>query len=387
MAFMRKQTEPRRGRPRGPRPGLAPAGALARAQTALLDRLPLTTYLASPAWRGALLFVSPQIEALLGYTPAQWLSRPRLWLDRLHPDDRARVIPILIRARAGAERSTVEYRLLDKAGRPRWVRDESWLVTDPGGAPLFIQGSLTDLSESRELGAELDVCRRELRRAQDELEELVSATAHQLFAPLRRIVNLGQVLEARWRALLDEEGLGVLRRMTASAERMQKLVTALGRYAEAGLAAVEPRRVSLDTELDAVLAELRGAIAESGASLTRGPLPEVLATPELARLLLRHLIDNALKFHDEDPPRVSVWAERAGPEWVVAVRDQGPGIPHRQALRVFSVFERAQAGKPGLGLGLAECRRAVQRLGGRIWVESEPGLGSTFRFTLPAADA
>lgn len=385
---MRKETEARRGRPRGARPGRqARADAFALAQTALLDRLPLTTYLASPAWRGALLFVSPQIEALLGYTPAQWLARPRLWLERLHPDDRARVLPQLMRSRQAEERLVSEYRLLDKAGRPRWVRDESWLVSDPSGAPLFIQGAWTDLTERRELRSELELCRGELGRAREELEDLVAATAHQLAAPLRRVVNLGQSLEAGWGGRLDAEGLGVLRRMTGSAERMQALVTALGRYAEAGVAPLKPRRVSLEAELDAVLAEMSGPIGESGAAVTREPLPEVLATPELARLLLRNLLDNALKFHDEDPPRVRIWAERAGPEWVVAVRDQGAGIPHRQARRIFSVFERAHPGRPGLGLGLAECRRAAQRLGGRIWVESEPGEGSTFRFSLPAADA
>lgn len=354
---------------------------------ALSGMLPLVSYVAPFDVHGAFLSVSPQVEALLGFPPARWVADPRLWLSRLHPEDRVRVLARLASRHRGPGPAAEEYRLLDRQGRPRWVRDESRVVRDAAGRALFIMGTWTELSARKRRERDAAARERRLEAARSELELFVSVASHELAAPLRRIVNLGELLEKRASRRLDEESRGLLRRMRASAARLQELVLALVRYAEQDGGASARERTELDRVLDEALAELAEPARRAGAVVTRGPLPVVWSEPALLGRVLRNLLDNALVHRGPRPPRVRVWAERAGPDWVVSVRDEGPGMDARQARRAFSLFERVEHATPGsgMGLGLAVCRKFVERLGGRIWVESEPGEGATFRFTLPAA--
>lgn len=354
---------------------------------ALAGMLPLVSYVAPFDVYGAFLSISPQVEALLGFPPARWVADPRLWLSRLHPGDRVRVLSRLARKHRGPEPLAEEYRLLDRQGRPRWVRDESRVVRDAEGRALFITGTWTEISGHKRRERDAAARERRLESARSELELFVSVASHELTAPLRRIVNLGELLEKRASRSLDEESRGLLRRMRASGARLQELVLALVRYAEQDGGAPARERTELDRVLDEALQELAEPARSAGAVVTRGPLPVVWSEPALLARVLHSLLDNALKHHGARPPRVHVWAERAGPDWVVSVRDEGPGLDVRQARRAFSLFERAEHMTPGsgMGLGLAVSRKFVERLGGRIWVESEPGEGATFRFTLPAA--
>jgi chemotaxis family two-component system sensor kinase Cph1 len=136
--------------------------------------------------------------------------------------------------------------------------------------------------------------------------------------------------------------------------------------------------------LDQALADLREAVEQSGAKVTRSPLPEIEAEPSQIVQVFQNLIGNALKFRGEAPPRIHVSARREGREWVFSVRDNGIGMDPAEAEQVFTLFKRLHPEIPGSGIGLAICRKIVERHGGRLWVESEPGRGSTFSFTLPA---
>lgn len=354
---------------------------------ALTEQLSIVTYVAAMNVQGSFTYISPQIEVVSGFKPKEWLADNRLWLQRMHPEDRRRILPMLGKAHRGGRNFEAEYRLLDRAGRAHWVSDESRAIRDEAGQPLFIQGTLTEITERKRQEQESAGQGRELMLSRSELEQFVSIASHELKAPLRRIVNLGELLASHCRSRLDAEDAALLDRMKGSATDMQELVAGLAEYAEAGprtpLSAIELGRV-----LKHVLKELEGPIAFSGARITSGPLPTVWAEPTLLEQILSNLVDNALKFRSKDPPRIHISAERLGKDRIISIRDNGIGIHPRQTERIFSIFQRLhpRGEHTGVGLGLAICKKIIDHLGGRIWVESQPGEGSTFHFTLQAAN-
>ena len=166
---------------------------------------------------------------------------------------------------------------------------------------------------------------------------------------------------------------------------MQALINALLEYARIGTRAKEPVPSETGALVDQVIADFGVVKQEQSARITRGDLPTVRGDPLQLRQLFQNLIGNALKYRGPDPPRVHVTAERQPGEWLFSVRDNGVGIDPQYAERVFVIFQRlhTHAEQPGSGLGLAICKKIVERHNGRIWVDSQPGQGSAFSFTLP----
>jgi signal transduction histidine kinase len=232
---------------------------------------------------------------------------------------------------------------------------------------------------------ELERRAQELRRSNAELEEFAFVAAHDLQEPLRKIIGFGQLLESR-EAELGEEPADMIRRMVGATRRMQELIDDLLKYSRVGRAKSAPERVRARDALDRALANLETAVADGAATVTAGDLPTVTADEGQLVQLFQNLVGNAIKFRGEKPAVVRVEAERRGREWVFSVRDEGIGFEPRFSERIFVVFERlhSKAAYPGTGIGLALCKKIVERHGGRIWAESEPGKGSSFYFTLPA---
>jgi light-regulated signal transduction histidine kinase (bacteriophytochrome) len=173
--------------------------------------------------------------------------------------------------------------------------------------------------------------------------------------------------------------------MLQAATRMRALINALLDYSRVGRQALTVRTIPLEPLFDTVLADLSATIADSGAKVTRGPLPVVAADPVQLGQLFRNLISNAIRFHGEELPRVDVQAEPREHQWHFSVRDNGIGIDAKHFDRIFVIFQRLHGRDwAGTGIGLAVCKKIVERHGGQIWVESEPGRGSAFHFTLPA---
>jgi signal transduction histidine kinase len=236
---------------------------------------------------------------------------------------------------------------------------------------------------------------REAARAEDlgrsnrELEEFAYIASHDLQAPLRRITGFAQLLSKRYKGKLDGEADDFISRITNSTDRMQDLIEDLLAYSRAGSRELAPARTDLNEVLRGVLADLDAQIKEAGGEVAVERLPVVTADPGQLSRLLQNLIANAIKFRGERPPSVRVSARREGDEWVFAVADNGIGIEKKYTGEVFKMFRRLHAATayPGTGIGLAIARKVVERHGGRIWVESEPGRGSTFYFTLGASDA
>jgi signal transduction histidine kinase len=238
------------------------------------------------------------------------------------------------------------------------------------------------------VGLALTVAINGLRRARQELEELVSLASHDLREPVRNTLGYADLLQRRYGARLDDDAHEFLGYIVAGALRMGRLIDNLLALSRAGLPALALQRVDSAAALDSALDGLSHAIAEAGAEVTREPLPIVLADALLFEQLLQNLVANAVKFRASAAPKIHVSARRDARRWVFSVRDNGIGIAPANHDKIFGMFERlhGRGGGGGAGVGLALCRRIVERHGGRIWVESGEMQGATFRFSIAAAD-
>jgi light-regulated signal transduction histidine kinase (bacteriophytochrome) len=250
------------------------------------------------------------------------------------------------------------------------------LETDAG---LFVLASVVDITERKR--AEV-----ELRRSNEELERFAYVASHDLQEPLRMVRSYVQLFGKRYKGKLDADADEFVGFALEGALRMQRLIEdllALSRVGTRGAALVP---TDVNDVVDRALQSLKLLIEETGASVTREALPTVSADAGQLEHVFLNLIGNALKFRGAEPPQVHVAAQANDGHWTFSVRDNGIGIDPQSFDRIFVMFQRLhdRSEYPGTGIGLAICRSIVQRHGGRIWVESEPGRGSTFYFTLPA---
>ncbi len=247
--------------------------------------------------------------------------------------------------------------------------------------------AIRDLRERTALVEALADKAAELARSNAELEEFVHVASHDLQEPLRMVSSYTELVRERYGAGLDADATEFLAYARDGARRMQQLLDALIRYSRLGRDPPAAEPVDLDRCLDDALANLRVALAERRATVTREPLPRIEGDPAQITELFQNLIGNAIKFVGPEPPRVAVTVDRGASEATVSVRDNGCGVPPELQPRLFVLFQRLHRRDeyPGTGIGLAVCKKIVERHGGRIWVESSgiPGEGSTFRFRLP----
>jgi signal transduction histidine kinase len=226
---------------------------------------------------------------------------------------------------------------------------------------------------------------KDLARSNAELEQFASVASHDLKEPLRMVASYTQLLARRYQGKLDADADDFIDHAVDGVNRMQRLINDLLAYARVGTNRPSFEPVRSGVVLERVLDHLRMAVEETGAVVTHDPLPAVIADEVELGQLFQNLIGNALKFHGPAAPRVHVSAEARGREWLFSVRDNGIGIQSEYTDRIFLIFQRLQGRNeyPGTGIGLAICKKIIERHGGRIWVESMPGEGSTFYFTLP----
>lgn len=254
----------------------------------------------------------------------------------------------------------------------------------PGG--IHVLSAIVDLTYRRQVQETLAKQAEELKRSNTELEQFAYVASHDLQEPLRMVRSYTELMEKRLAAQLDDKNRKYMRYIVEGAERMQSLINDLLGYSRVGRRELE--RVELDTNrvVAHVVTLLSSAMADQpGAKVTWDHLPTVLATESMMVQLFQNLIANGLKFHGDEPPRVHISCERRGEEWCFSVADNGIGIDSKYADRIFLVFQRLHERHryQGTGIGLSVAQRIVERHGGRIWFESEPGHGTTFFFTLP----
>ena len=240
-------------------------------------------------------------------------------------------------------------------------------------------------AEVIEMNKELTRYATELERSNQDLQQFAYVVSHDLQEPLRMVVSYLQLLELRYKGQLDMDADEFIGFAVDGASRMQTLLSDLLAYSRVGTQGKPFESTDCQIVLDQTLANLKVAIEESGAVVTCDGLPTVMADATQLGQVFQNLIGNAIKFRREELPRIHISTEKRGEEWMVSVRDNGIGIDPQYAERIFLIFQRLHTMEEysGTGVGLAICRRIVERHGGRIWVEPEQRKGATFYFTLP----
>lgn len=224
----------------------------------------------------------------------------------------------------------------------------------------------------------------ELARSNAELERFAYVASHDLQEPLRMVSSYVQLLARRYKGKLDSDADEFIEYAVDGSRRMQRLITDLLAFSRVGRQGKEFEPTSLDAALDRALFNLRLAMEESGAVVTRESMPVILGDPTQMTQVFQNLVGNAVKFRGKEPACIHVSVRQTAGEWLVAVRDNGIGIDAQYLERIFVIFQRLHGAEyHGTGIGLPIARKIVERHGGRMWVESEPGIGSTFFFTIP----
>jgi PAS domain S-box-containing protein len=282
--------------------------------------------------------------------------------------------------------------LISRDGGERPIDDSAAPIRNSQGVVIGVVLVFRDVTERRRSEEQLRRLNRDLTRTNQDLQQFSYAASHDLKEPLRTVSNYLQLIRSRYSGkLLDREASQLFDVAVAGAQRMHSLVEALLEYSRAGEVSdstLEP--VPVDKIVSDVITNLQSAISDTGAKILAGPLPVVTGNPLYLTQVFENLIGNALKYRSEKPPRISVTAEEGPHDWVFSVEDNGIGIPAEYQAQIFGIFKRLHGDEyPGTGIGLATCKKIVDRQGGRIWVASELGKGARFSFTVPrpAADA
>jgi PAS domain S-box-containing protein len=338
---------------------------------------------------GRIQIVNRQTEVLFGYPRAELLGQP---VDQLLPER--------FRERHRSQRAGYQ---IEPRTRPMGTglelfgrrRDGSEFPVEISLSPLALADGETvtistvrDVTTRQAADERLRATAAELARSNAELEQFAYVASHDLQEPLRMVAAYTQLLARRYRGRLGPEADEFIGFAVDGARRMQELINDLLMYSRVGTQALQPQALETAHLVDQVVTDLAAAITDAGARVTRDELPPVQADPTQLRQLLQNLIANGIKFHrPPQAPQVHVSATRDDGWWTFCVSDNGIGIEPQYRERIFVLFQRlhSRAEYPGTGIGLAICKKIVERHGGWIRVDSEVGHGTRFLFTLPPA--
>ena len=329
---------------------------------------------------------NPSAERIFGYTADEMIGRP---IATIAAPDRLSEMPmILARIRRGDRiehyetvRKRKDGRLIDIALTVSPVRDESGRII---GASKIAR----DVTERRKLEKAVLRQSEELARWNSQLQQVAYATSHDLQEPLRTINSFSQLLRHRYGGRLDSAGDEYIDFITSAAVRMSDLIRDLLVYSDASLRQQNDgsKPVDPNSAVRRALMSLESAIIQSGARIQCDPLPPVLLDEASLAVVFQNLIGNAVKYRSKQVPEIAITGRRDGAFCVFSVEDNGIGIDPEYRDKIFGLFRRLHgADSTSTGVGLALCKEIIERNSGRIWVESRPGGGSIFRFTLPPA--
>lgn len=270
--------------------------------------------------------------------------------------------------------------------------DHIWLIykfpIENSRGETLVGGLGLDITEQKQNEQALREYAEALERSNRDLEQFAYVASHDLQEPLRMVSSYTSMLAKRYKGQLDADADEFIEYAVGGATRMQRLIQDLLSYSRIGSHGIEITATDADEALDTAIQNISETINEHGATVQRQPLPRVKADHGQLVQLFQNLLTNSIKFRGDTPPCVQVFAEQRDNDWVISVRDNGVGIDPEYQEQIFVIFRRLHSREKyaGTGIGLALCKRIVERHGGRIWVESAAGRGSTFRFTIPAAE-
>ena len=337
-------------------------------------------------------YVNPAFEEIWGMDVATLYEEPMAFVDAIHPEDRERVRAAF--RSLPEETYDEEFRVVPPDGEERWIHARGTLATadeiaEEDGEMERVIGVGEDVTEHKRRQERLEELVDELETSNERLEQFAYAASHDLQEPLRMVSSYLQLIEERYGDELDEEGEEFIEYAVDGAERMREMIQGLLEYSRVETRGDPFEPVELNQVVDDVRRDLEVRIAESDAEIAVEDLPRVVGDAGQLGQVFQNLLDNAIQYSGDAPPAIEITAERADGMWAITVSDEGIGIDPDEAERAFEVFQRLHAldEHPGTGIGLALCERIVERHGGEIWVESEPGEGASFTFTLPPADA
>ncbi len=346
---------------------------------ALLDSLPIGVFTATR--EGEILEANPAMATALGFPGPGSLIRKRLQDLLLEKADAQRLEAEL--DSSGAV-SNAEMVIRRDDGGTSWIRLHAWLVNQESTGLSQIQGTVEDITRERRAHEELARRAENLRTSSWDLEQFASAISHDLREPLHIMRRFAQNLSEGYGETLDAKGSRYVERIIEGAERLQRMIDGIHELSRIDSHGERFTPIDLETVLEEALSNLAESLENSSAKITHDLLPTLSVDQPQMVQLFQNLIGNAIKFCKKRTPEVHIGASERADDWLFSVADNGIGIPPEETDRIFEVFQRLHTEDefPGLGVGLALCRRIVDRHGGSIWFESRPGQGTTFYFTI-----
>ncbi|MBF0128604.1 MAG: PAS domain-containing protein [Alphaproteobacteria bacterium] len=325
------------------------------------------------------LWWSDEIYRIFGTERKTFGTSYEAFLEKVHPDDREAVAQCVDKALHGNEPYSIDHRIVLADGTEKTVHEEAEVVFDEKGRAARMIGTVHDITERKRV-------ERALRRSNAELEQFAYVASHDMRDPLTVIVGFSEILAAQSKDRMDAESAEYLAHIIQSAKRLLGMTTDLLELARLAQSGWNFGPTDFNRVIGLVLGNLNKRIHDADASISHDPLPVARADEKQMVSLFQNLIGNAIKYRKEGvPPRIHIGVSQGKEGLEFFVRDNGIGIAPEHAEKIFMVFKRVpgRSNIEGWGIGLAVCHRIVERHGGRIWVESEPGEGSTFRILLP----
>jgi PAS domain S-box-containing protein len=352
-----------------------------------------------------IVYMSPVSKTITGYSPEEFRNNPDLLMNIIHPEDR-NLYTDHVQNFEDDRHEEIEFRIISRDGQLKWLTHIC--------APLYMQNRFLgrrinnrDVTERKKAEEELTKYREhleelvkqrtvelekmtdELARSNADLQQFAYAASHDLQAPLRGVEGFVNLFSRRYKGKLDTKADEFIEFIIDGVKRMQVLIKDLLEYSQIEAKEIHWKFMESELAVTQALANLKTAIEESSAIVTYETLPRIIGDSSQMSSLFQNLIGNAIKYRKEEPPKIHISAERKGDKWLFSVNDNGIGIDPNNLDRIFVVFQRLHTREEyeGTGIGLAICKRIVERHKGNIWIESEPGKGSTFYFTIPDQEA
>jgi PAS domain S-box-containing protein len=352
----------------------------------LSENIPVVVYSALPDELSSSLFVSGKILELTGYEADEFIKKPELWDSILHPEDRNAVWEKIEEHRAKRKPINVRYRIITKDNCIKWVLDKADIVTKDNGDIEKITGFMEDITAQVNADKQMEKLARELIRSNKELTQFAHIVSHDLQEPLRTMTAFLDILSEDHKDKLDDDANSIISRVINNAFKMKNLIDDLLDFSRIGANDAETEIVDISEIIKETCFILHKSIIENNTLIKIGTFPPVKVNRSRIIRLFQNLLGNAIKFRGKETPVIEISCTPGHAYHTFCIEDNGIGIEPEFFNTIFIIFKRlnTDAQYSGTGIGLSICKKIVEMHGGKIWVESEYGKGTRFKFSLPA---